>query len=81
MNDQEVLNIPSTDSGVFADCESFLTDLSTNKESMIAGGHYYKRRKRKKPPKHHRDKHCHIDKYGRHRKHDHYGKERRREYH
>ncbi len=38
MDNQTISALPTTDSEVFADCESFLTDLSANDESMIAGG-------------------------------------------
>ena len=38
MDNQTISALPTIDSEVFADCESFLTDLSANDESMIAGG-------------------------------------------
>ncbi len=44
MDNQTISALPTTDSEVFADCESFLTDLSANDESMIAGGGYARRR-------------------------------------
>ena len=43
MDNQTISAVPTTDSEVFADCESFLTDLSANDESMIAGGIYLHR--------------------------------------
>ena len=38
MDNPKILDLPATGSELFADCESFLADLSLEDESMIAGG-------------------------------------------
>ena len=38
MDNPKILDLPTTGSELFADCESFLADLSLEDESMIAGG-------------------------------------------
>ena len=38
MDNPKILDLPTTGSELFADCESFLQDLSLEDESMIAGG-------------------------------------------
>ncbi len=60
MDNQTISAVPTTDSEVFADCESFLTDLSANDESMIAGGlrlitigRYYKSKRYRKHRRYH----------------------------
>ena len=39
MSNQEVLDTPIKDWDVFANCKSFLIDLSVNDELIIIGGH------------------------------------------
>ena len=55
MDNQTISALSTTDSEVFADCESFLTDLSANDESMIAGGfhgyHGYRSYRSYHPPR------------------------------
>ena len=58
MNNQTISDIQTIEPDVFASCESFLTNLSANDESIIAGGHH----------KWHRHWHCHYRYYYRHGK-------------